>query len=894
MLTYWRYAMNLRLILAIVMLTMVSNVSAQQNPLPDEIVITYITRNKPLKTVLEELSAKSGVPINFTPKRIPANSKVTINAVNQTLGTILRAVLKPRKCTYDIIGNSIVVSRDKLRPSDRDLTISGYLTDRESGERLVAANVYLFDKSKGTQTNEYGFYTFTMDKGTKRLYYSYLGYGQEVKEIFLQRDTVMDIELAPDALLNEIVILDDVENQEEPRAVSESKLHIERIRTASTLGGEADVIRLVGLMPGVDSGADGMGGINVRGGSADQNLVLLDGVPVYNANHALGLFSVFNSNVIKDATLIKGNIPARYGGRLSSILDIRTRDGNANKLSGDATLSALAVKGSLEGPIGSGGSTFIFSGRRTFLDPWIKAITSFTNENAGKTGFSTYHFLDLNAKLRLKLGKKHTLYLSGFYGKDDFDTNQQSVQNDPSSGFINNINTETAWDWGNNLASIRLTSQFSQKAFGRMTAYYTKYEFDSFEFDEFKSTDTSFLQRRVYKAGYYKSAIQDLSVQYDFDYIPNPVHTFRMGAGVVSHIFKPGLVSINTADNVFSLNDPIIREEVQLLINEPNLTGMEYSVYAEDEISLGYATTLHIGLHTNMIRTNGQSYLSVQPRVSFLAKWESAYFRAGVSRMNQYLHLLSSNGLGLPTDVWLPSTDRLGPEKSWIGSAGVGYYNSAGIRFGIEGYYKLFDALTTFDEGGFSKISSEVDWESEIPVGTGRAYGLETFLNKIIGRSTWTLNYTLAFSLREFEGLNINDEPFPFRYNRRHNVKFGLLHKITQQTEFALNWNMSSGNPITEPAGNVILGDNGEIQVIYLEKNGGLLPSYNRLDIGFNFYSKYSWGRTKFSLGVYNAFNRANPFYRDIETTVENPNRFQVVDFSILPVIPSVAYSVSF
>jgi len=893
MLTNRLIALSMRIITLIIVLSCtISNVYCQNTTLPDEVVLTYITKNKPLGAVLQELDRKSGVRINFNPKRIPSNSKVTINAVNQELGIILKAILRERRCTYDIIGNAIVVSRDKLRERDRDLTISGYVKDKSSGEQLVGANVYLFDKSKGTQTNEHGFYSFTMNKGTKRIYISYLGYKQEVSEVFLEKDTTINIDLRPDAELNEIIILDDVENQEEPEATSVNKLNLNRIHTASSLGGESDIIRLVGLMPGVDSGADGVGGMSVRGGSADQNLVLLDGVPIYNINHAIGLFSVFNSNTIKNANLIKGNIPARYAGRLSSVLDVRMRDGNTKRFAGEASLSALAFKGSIEGPIGKNGSSFIIGARRTWLDPWIKNLTEAQNEANSDRGFSTYHFMDLNGKLSLKLNKKHTLYINSFYGNDDFNTNKESRRTNQTTGLSNISETETDWKWGNNLASVRLVSQYNRKAFGRLTAYYTRYNFDSFEKDVF-TIDSISQSRRIYKAGYFKSSIADLTAKYDFDYIPNPTHTLRSGAGVTRHSFSPGLVSINNSDNIFDPNEEIIKSRVELQVNEPQLEGWEYFGYVEDEISLGYATTLNIGIHANLSKTGEKSYFSLQPRASFLAKWDNSYFKIGISRMNQYLHLLSSNGLGLPTDVWLPSTDVLGPEKSWLASMGVGYYNSSGIRFGIEGYFKLFDELTTFEEGGISKISSDTNWESRIPVGTGKAYGIETNLDKIIGRSTWNFNYTLAFSFREFEGLTPDEEPFPFRYNRRHNVKLGFLHKITDNTEFTLNWNLSSGNPITVPV-DFTIPINGAITPIYLEKNGGLLPTYHRVDIGFNFYSKYKWGRTKLSLGVYNAFNKSNPFYQDIQNSLGNPEAFEIVQFSILPIIPSLGFSVSF
>ncbi len=881
----------MRIITLMVVLCTTVEVYSQNDPLPDEVVLTYITRNKPLSSVLKELDKRSGVRINFTSKRIPANKKITINAVSQPLGIILKSILKGTKSRYSVVGNAIVISKDKLVDAVRDLTISGYITDKTSGEQLIGANVYLYDKSIGTQTNEHGFYSFTLAKGTKRIYYSYLGYRQEVREIFLDLDTIVNIELDPDALLNEIIILDDVENQEEPEAANITKLSLDKIRTASSLGGETDIIRLLGMMPGVDGGADGVGGMNVRGGSADQNLILYDGVPIYNVNHALGLFSVFNSSIIKNAKLIKGNIPARYAGRLSSVLDVRVRDGNIKRFTGDASVSSLALKASFEGPIGENGSSFLLSARKTHLGQWVKLITKSINSGSGSTGFSDYSFIDLNGKVSLKLNKNHTLYINGFFGRDDFNTNKQTITNDESSVATNTIDTETDWDWGNDVASVRLASQFSKKAFGRLIAYYTSYNFDSFEKDAF-ITDSVDISRLIFKAGYFKSAITDLALKYDFDYIPNPIHTIRTGVGIINHKFSPGLVSINNADNKFSSNDLITKTNVKREIEEPDLSGTEYFGYLEDEISIGYATTLNLGLHANYAKTGEKSYLSLQPRISFLAKWEDSYFKAGVTRMNQYLHLLSSNGLGLPTDVWLPSTDNIAPEKLWMASMGVGYFTSSGLRFGIEGYFKIFDDLTTFDEGGISTISASTNWESKIPVGTGKAYGIETNFDKIIGRTTWNLNYTLAFSERNFDGLNPNGESFPFRYNRRHNIKLGVLHKITDNTEFVFNWNLSSGNPITSPEFTILI--DSIITPVYLVKNGGQLATYNRVDIGFNFYSKYKWGRSKLFLGLYNAFNRSNPFYQDVENSAANPESFELIQYSILPIIPSLGYSVSF
>ena len=882
----------IRLVLFMSLFFLYQSASAQS--LPDEVVTTYAAQNKPLKLVLKELSTKTGIQINFAERRIPANSKVSISAINEKLGTILTVILKPRKCKYEIIGDQIVVYRVRPKDENKTLTISGYIRDKVSGESLIGANVFLFDKSKGTQANDQGFYSFSLEQGTKRIYFSYLGYRQEILEVYLQKDTIADIFLNPDVQLNEVIILDDVENQEEPSTVSESKLNLDRILTSSSLGGETDVIRLVGMMPGVSSGADGLGGLNVRGGSADQNLVLLDGVPVYNPSHALGLFSVFNSNIIKDASLIKGNIPARYAGRLSSVLDIHTRDGNVNGYSGDVTISTLAGKGTIEGPIGKNGSSFILSARRTFLDPWIKSLTEYQNELNGNTGFTQYYFMDLNGKLSLRLNDRNKLFVSAFHGEDGFNNSVQSIRTE--NGIKTEDDSGVDWNWGNQVYSLKWTSQYSNKAFGRVLAYYTKYNFSSFEYDSFKSIDSTFT-RRIYKAGYYASSIQDIALKYDFDYIPNPNHLLRSGIGAIQHDFSPGLISVNNSDEVFDVNEDITVAKVQGRVEKPELSGYEFFAFFEDEIKLSAGSSLNIGVHGNYTLTNENSFYSIQPRIAFLTKWDNAYFKAGATRMNQFLHLLSSNGLGLPTDVWLPSTDELAPETSWIFNMGVGYFSKSGVRLGIEGYYKIFDALTTYNEGGLTPISVGSNWEQLIPVGAGNAYGAEFNFDKIIGRTIWNANYALSFAFRDFDDLNINDEPFPFRYDRRHNAKIGFLHKITDNTEFVLNWNLSSGNPITKPSDQVVViqGPNGpQLEVVYEEKNGGTLPTYHRLDVGFNFYNKYSWGSSKFTLGLYNTFNKNNPFFIDVQPTEENPNIYEEVQYSILPIIPSIGYSIYF
>ena len=875
--------------LTAVLLMIALQLSSFGQTLPDEVRIDYASLNKPLRLVLKEIAQKSKVSINYSESRIPADKKINISVQDETVGDILTVILRDIGYKYQIIGNQLVLLKDDARGKDRFLTISGYVKDKVSGENLIYANVYLFDKSKGTQTNEDGFYSITLPRGVQRLYYSYIGYQQEVKEYFLDEDVAEDIYLGPDVQLNEVVILEEVENREEETTSSENNLYLDRILTASSLGGESDIIRLVNMTPGVNSGADGLGGMNIRGGSADQNLVLLDGTPVYNPGHALGLFSVFNSDVIKNAKLLKGNIPARYGGRLSSVLDVRTRDGNRNRLSGGVSLSTLAIKGFVEGPIGQNGSTFLVSARRTFLDPWIKRLTEYINDLNDKQGFSTYYFSDINAKANLKLNAKNTLQISAFLARDRFDNmiRDERVVNDVNLLDDNGVN----WNWGNNMISAKLKSQLSQKAFSTLGVYYTDFSFRSFDFDSFSSqtaADSTF----AYKATLFNSGIRDVNVSYDIDYIPSTAHRLRAGVNYTRHNFSPGLTNISTQSGLFARGDVFRPEVIEAVSERPDLVGSELVVYLEDDISLSYNTKINVGLHSNYTLTGEESYLNLQPRIALLTQGDNLFFKAGASRMAQYLHLLSNNGLGLPSDVWIPSTDNLAPETSWIFTAGLGYKNKVGYKWGVEAYYKTLDQLTSVKEGATDNIEVGSNWENLVPVGQGTAYGVEVYFDKIIGRTTWNANYTLSFSNRTFPDLN-RGETFAFRYDRLHNAKLGFFHKVTDNTEFVLNWNFSTGNPITYPE-QVVVDINGQITPLYFEKNNRRLPVYHRLDVGFNFYSKLKWARQKFSLGLYNAFGRRNAFFIDITSSRTVPGKFEESTFSILPVWPAISYSLSF
>ncbi len=740
------YMMFLKVVTVILFSLFCAETLAQYT-IPDEVSVSYSCEDKALREVIIDLGIQTDVTIAFQEEIIPGDSIVSLSVRRQPLGKVLDFLIEPHGLKYRIVGNQIVIRQNQLRKVKDKITVSGYMRDADSGEGLVAANVYLFDKSLGTITNEYGFYSITLPKGVQRIYFSYLGYNQDIREITLKHDTTLNVYLTSHVLLNEIVIVDSrVEQREEEETASVSVLPLDQIASTISLGGEPDVIRLAYTMPGVNSGADGFGGMSVRGGSNDQNLILLDGVPVYNSNHALGLFSIFNSNVIKSSRLYKGAFPAHYAGRLSSVMDIRTREGNNQKLSGDFTVGLLALKGTLEGPLAKDKSSFLISVRRTFLDPWIRSLTEYINESNGNSGNAEYYFFDLNAKLNFQLGKKSKVYLSWYNGTDQFDNLVRS--SDVTEGTMFKNLDELQWDAGNTIGSFRFNSQLSQKSFANFTAYFSKYTFNSFDHDRVEIFESSTAPTNIfYTAGFYKTEISDVGLTFDLDFLPHPKHYIKLGAGYINHRFHPGLVIVDQSDKLVPTEQPIQERNLREELVEPRLTGKEFSFFIEDNINLGKYSHLNIGWHHLIVNTN-RSYSLPQPRV--LLKLGSAGFsyKASFGLMSQYLHLLTNSGIGVPIDVWLPSTSRIEPQKGWIASTGAFVHTKGGFDLGMEVYYKKFDRIIAFDEGGIFEINKESNWEDEIPVGTGRAYGAEFSFNKSMGRLTWMANYTLAWSFR--------------------------------------------------------------------------------------------------------------------------------------------------
>ncbi|MDA8692629.1 TonB-dependent receptor [Saprospiraceae bacterium] len=885
-----------------------STLSLGQKMIPDEKIIDYSTEDNTLREVLFELSELANVTIAFQDLIIPVDSIVTLSVRKERLGKVIDYLIEDHNLKYKIVGNQIVILQDKYKKATvsskkksknkATVTISGIVRDADTGEPLVGSNVYLYDYSEGVSSNEYGFYSFTLNKGLQRIYASYIGYENGIYEIPLTRDTTINMELKAYTRLSEVLIteksLSPIKPIDQPEIASIDVLTIENILAKSSLGGIPDVMRLAYASTGVTTGADGFGGMSVRGGETNQNLVLFDGIPVYNAQHGFGLFSIFNSSVIKSAKLYKGTFPSRYSGRLSSVLDIRTREGSFRKFKGDVALGLFTGSASIEGPIIKEKASFLVSVRRTYVDPWIRNVTRAINNNNGST---SVHFFDFNGKLNFSLGDFSKLYISHYTGNDSFDTDLTSQDNiDPIFANTNQL----FWDSGNTLTSLRWNARLSQKLFLNATAYRSKYSFISFDQDrieEFESSNMLSFVDATFNAAFYRTQILDVASRVELDYVPNPTHHIKFGGGIINHKFSPGFISVNQSDSINPIQVPVTSNTLQNELIETDLNSNEYDIFVEDEIQVSKKVRLNVGYNHSVIVTGERSYHIPQPRILMSVGDEKSLFKISWGRMGQFLHTLTNTGLGVPVDVWIPSTDQIEPETSWIFSVGQFKQTKLLGNLGVELFYKKFNNLTRFSETGFINISADSNWENLVPIGQGESYGAEFSIKKETAKTNFELGYTLSWSNRQFDLIN-QGQQFAFRYDRRHVINIGLRRKLAENIDFSTSWEFGSGTPVTLPENRAFtdVGPNGEeiVVLIYSEINNSKLPAYHRLDVGVDIHSDYKWGTSTLTLGLYNAYNRQNPFYRDINFNPNGNPKLRFQDLVILPVLPSFRYAISF
>jgi len=750
-------------------------------------------------------------------------------------------------------------------------TFFGTITDGETGETLIGAKVEIIDANKATVTNEYGFYSITIPAtDTIVISASYIG-----METFYQRlpgmnDTKWNIELMPGTTtLDEVIIVaDQLRDKMSSTQMSMEQISAKTSKVLPALFGEVDIIKTLQLKAGVSSGSEGSTGLYVRGGAGDQNLIMLDEATVYNANHLFGFFSTFNSDAIKDVRLFKGGFPAQYGGRLSSVIDVRMKDGNNKKLSGSGGIGLITSRLTLEGPIGEN-TSFVVSGRRTYVDLITNAINKSQEDKPDFNKIPGYNFYDLNAKINTKLGEKDRIYLSGYFGKDQFALKDSTL--------------DLGFSWGNATLTARWNHIFNNKLFANTSFIFSDYNYDiSNEISGFS-----------FSLG---SKIRNYAGKMDFSYNPNSKHSIKMGISTTYYDFTVGRLKAGSDDGSISFSSGIDR------------TGMEYGLYVSDEFEIIKNLKANAGLRLSGWTSNNYFDGGIEPRLALLYEVNPRWsIKGGYARMKQYVHLISNSGISLPTDVWYPSTDAVHPQRSDQVSAGFSYLIAKGLLLTNEYYYKWLKNQVDFRDGANLFLNEEIEREFEF--GKGYAYGTEVSLEKDFGKLSGWIAYTLAFVKRGgFPGI-MDGRYFSPRYDRRNDIKVVATYKFNRRWTASATWVYGSGDLAWLPGGRALFQDikGGSIDPvtpIYGDRNTFRLPAYHRGDISVIYYMFPKWGESNLSLSIYNVYDRRNPYFLTLETEfktvkqgeveVKIPEKINARQVSLFPILPSITWNFNF
>ena len=794
-----------------------------------------------------------------------------------------------------------------LLTAQKIITISGTLSDESSGETMLSANVYDEFTLAGTVTNSYGYYSLQVPAGKVKIVYSFIGYNPKIMELTISKDTVINMSLTQNLEIEEVVISGKGPQQTvESTQMSQIDLKVSDIKTAPVLLGETDILKTLQTMPGVQGGTEGSSGFFVRGGAPDQNLILLDGVPVYNVNHLFGFFSVFNADAIKSVSLIKGGFPARYGGRLSSVVDIRMKEGNLKKWTGEGSIGLLSSKLTVEGPIKKDKSSILVSGRRTYYDlltyPFQYAYNKRNGDSDGNVWFGAF-FYDLNLKYNTKISEKDRIYLSAYLGKDKFYL--RSNYEDAYNNYDISSRAKFGFGWGNTTTALRWNHIHSPKLFSNLTATFSDYTFRT-------SIDDSYHEIADGEEYYYEqnleyySRIRDIGLKYEFDFPINNNNYLRFGASNTLHLFSPGV-------GAFREDSDVEGWSFDTAVGIKDIPGNEFYAYLEDDIELTQKLKMNIGGHLSMFIMKEKNYLSIEPRLS--ARYillDNLSIKASYVQMAQYINLITNSTIGLPTDLWVPSTETLLPQKSWQAATGLAYNLKNKYEITLEGYYKEMESLVEFQEGsGFFNLGFN-QLDEIITQGIGTSYGLEFFMNKTSGKFRGWLSYTLSKSDRTFEEISYG-RTFPFTYDRRHVLSIITTWDINERINLGTGWTYYTGKAFTLPDETAISVPYFENQTNFIERdynyyeyptdgffetrNNYRMPEYHRLDIGLNLKKELRRSIRTLSFGAYNAYFRQNPFliYPGYEYHLfdDQPERV-MKQITIFPFVPYIRYSLKF
>lgn len=761
-------------------------------------------------------------------------------------------------------------------------TLNGYIKDSLTGETLIGANIYIKSEGKGVSTNQYGFYSITLKKGNYKALVSFVGYQTKELNIELNNNQQQNMLLALSsfAMNNVTVVARKRDNNIKTSQMGKFELNINTAKAIPAFMGEVDILKTLQLMPGIRNAGEGNAGFYVRGGGADQNLILLDDAVVYNTGHLFGFFSIFNSDAIKNVTLIKGGMPAQYGGRLSSVVDVAMKEGNTNKTQVDIGIGLIASRFSIQGPLKKNKASYMISARRTYADALAKPFIKKTSDYYG----SGYFFYDLNAKMNYEFSEKDHLYLSGYFGRDKFNFNNSKRS------------FQTEIPWGNSTATLRWNHVFNKKLFANTTLVYNDYQFALNGRQNDFNINLS-------------SGIRDLNAKTDFDYYASPEHKIKFGVQYTFHTFLPNVLSGNQDSVVFTPQ------------NATKKYANEYALYFQDDwelnsklklnVGLRYSRFQQVGRYTKYIRdVNGnkidsvvygkgesvQTYGGFEPRATLRYELsETSSLKAAVTHNLQYIHLVTNAGTTLPTDLWVPSTSIVKPQLSW--QYALGYFKNfkdGMFETSVETYYKTMENQIEYREGYTPSLK---DPEEEFVFGKGWSYGAEFFVNKVKGRLTGWVGYTLSWTMRQFKDLN-DGMKYPSRNDRRHDLSIVANYEINKKWKLGSVFVYGTGAAISVPERFYFVS--GTLTQEFSRINAYRMAAYHRLDFAATYTpahkanSKYT---SNWVFSIYNIYSRMNPYFLYYDQTGSAAaGNLQVTakQVSLFPIIPSITWNVKF
>ncbi len=760
------------------------------------------------------------------------------------------------------------ISIPSYAQTDKKFVISGTIKDKKNGETLIGAMVQVTDlKNTGAISNDYGFYSVTIAKGSHNIDISYVGYKRISIAVDLEKDTTINLALEGEVANLKEVVVSSVRKDANVTNTQGGmeKLDIREISKIPVFFGEKDVLKTLQLTPGIKSAGDGNSGFYVRGGAADQNLILLDEATVYNASHLLGFFSTFNSDAIKDVTVYKGTNPSQYGGRLASVLDIKMNDGNDQKYHIGGGIGLIASRLNLEGPIKKNKGSFLIAARRTYADVFLKPFPDYADNKL--------YFYDLNLKANYQLNDKNRIFLSGYFGQDKI-------------GLANTFGI----NWGNATGTLRWNSIISSKLFSNTSFIFSNYNYKI-------SITSSSVNIDI------KSKIEDFNLKQDFTYIQSPKNKLKFGFNSVHHTITPGqITSTNDSAQFAKLQDRFAWENAAYVSDELTVSDKFSLIYglrltafsllgSGDFYSYNAAGEVSDSTHYNtgeFVKT----YVNLEPRVSacYLLNKTSS-LKGGYARNVQNLHLISNSTSTNPTDLWIPSSNNVNPEIA--DQVSLGYFRNFKenkFEFSAEMYYKNMQNQVDYKNGANTQANDKV--EGELLFGKGRAYGVELFLKKKYGKFNGWVGYTLSRSEKQIDGIN-NSDWYVARQDRTHDISVVGIYDLNKKWSFSAAWVFNTGNAVTFPSGKYYI-DN-QVQYLYTERNGYRMPNYHRLDIGATWYRKKTEKfESSWSFSVYNAYGRQNPYAITFQQSETDPNKTEAVQTALFRWVPSLTYNFKF